>query len=97
MESLGGYASYRQRQDANTKDLIFDIPATLEFVSRNITLLPGDVIATGTPGGVGIFMDPVQCMKVGDEIVVEVEKIGKLTNQVCQRDEVVPSVYPYPR
>jgi 2-keto-4-pentenoate hydratase/2-oxohepta-3-ene-1,7-dioic acid hydratase in catechol pathway len=86
-----------KRQDANTKDLIFDIPATLEFVSRNITLLPGDVIATGTPGGVGIFMDPVQCMKVGDVIVVEVEKIGKLTNQVCARNEITPSVYPHPR
>jgi 2-keto-4-pentenoate hydratase/2-oxohepta-3-ene-1,7-dioic acid hydratase in catechol pathway len=86
-----------KRQDANTKDLIFDVPATLEFVSRNITLLPGDVIATGTPGGVGIFMEPKACMKVGDVITVEVEGIGQLTNEIFERDEVVPSVYPHPR
>lgn len=94
---LTAHLNGEKRQDANTKDLIFDIPAILEFVSRNITLLPGDVIATGTPGGVGIFMEPKACMKVGDEIVVEVEKIGKLTNKICERTEITPSVYPHPR
>ncbi|MBW2277910.1 MAG: fumarylacetoacetate hydrolase family protein, partial [Deltaproteobacteria bacterium] len=94
---LTAHLNGEKRQDANTEDLMFDLPAILAFVSRNVTLLPGDVIATGTPGGVGIFLEPKACMKVGDEIVVEVEQIGKLTNTICEREEVVPSVYPHPR
>jgi len=93
---LTSHLNGEKRQDATTADLMFDLPAIMAFVSRNVTLLPGDVIATGTPGGVGIFMDPVACMKVGDEIVVEVEQIGRLTNKVDKRDEIVASVYPHP-
>lgn len=83
------------RQDGTTRDLIFPIPEILAFVSRNITLLPGDVISTGTPKGVGIFRDPPACMKPGDEISVSVEKIGTLTNTVREREDSQPSPYPW--
>jgi 2,4-diketo-3-deoxy-L-fuconate hydrolase len=83
------------RQEGHTGDLIFNIPEILAFASRNITLLPGDVIATGTPSGVGIFRDPPACMKPGDEISVYLEKVGTLTNRIVERMENSPSVYPY--
>jgi 2-keto-4-pentenoate hydratase/2-oxohepta-3-ene-1,7-dioic acid hydratase in catechol pathway len=85
------------RQDGHTSDLIFPIPEILAFVTRNITLLPGDVISTGTPCGVGIFRDPPACMKPGDEISVWIENVGTLTNTVRQRTEETPSGYPAPR
>ena len=62
-------------QDSSTKELIFAVPEIIEFVSRVMTLFPGDVIATGTPPGVGPLQD-------GDTITVYVEGIGRLTNQV---------------
>lgn len=82
------------RQDGHTSDLIFGIPEILAFASRNITLLPGDVIATGTPCGVGIFRDPPACMNPGNEIAVTLDKVGTLTNMVQERTEESPSVYP---
>jgi 2,4-diketo-3-deoxy-L-fuconate hydrolase len=75
------------RQDGTTRDLIFKIPEVLAIATLNITFLPGDIIATGTPAGVGIFMKPSACMKLGDEIVVSVESIGTLTNRVCSREQ----------
>lgn len=84
------------RQKGNTSDLIFNIPETLEFVTRNISLAPGDVIATGTPAGVGIFMKPNGCMKPGDTIAVTVEGIGELVNTVQERTLLAPSPYPCP-
>jgi 2-keto-4-pentenoate hydratase/2-oxohepta-3-ene-1,7-dioic acid hydratase in catechol pathway len=85
------------RQDGHTSDLIFRIPDILAFASRNITFLPGDVIATGTPCGVGIFRDPPACMRPGDEISVHLEGVGDLTNTVQERTEELPSVYPAPQ
>ncbi len=67
-------------QDSNTRELIFGVPELLSFISRAFTLLPGDVVATGTPHGVGVFRDPPVFMKDGDEIVIEVEGIGRLEN-----------------
>ncbi|MGO4258356.1 fumarylacetoacetate hydrolase family protein [Marmoricola sp. RAF53] len=67
------------KQDGRTSDMIFDVPTLVEYVSSVMTLLPGDVILTGTPEGVG----PVQ---VGDEIEVSISGIGNLTNKVKQRD-----------
>jgi 2-keto-4-pentenoate hydratase/2-oxohepta-3-ene-1,7-dioic acid hydratase in catechol pathway len=67
------------KQDGSTKDLIFDIPTLIAYVSSVMTLLPGDVILTGTPEGVGP-------MDVGDEVDVVVEGIGTLTNTVKARD-----------
>jgi 2-keto-4-pentenoate hydratase/2-oxohepta-3-ene-1,7-dioic acid hydratase in catechol pathway len=67
------------KQDGSTKDLIFDVPTLVSFVSSVMTLLPGDVIMTGTPEGVGP-------MNVGDEVEVSVAGIGSLTNKVVSRD-----------
>lgn len=67
------------KQDGTTKDLIFDVPTLVSFVSSVMTLLPGDVIMTGTPEGVGP-------MNVGDEVEVTVSGIGSLTNKVVSRD-----------
>lgn len=64
-------------QDSNTKHMIFPIPRIIEFVSRNFTLMPGDIIATGTPSGVGRI-------KQGDIVEVEIEKIGVLRNPVIE-------------
>jgi 2-keto-4-pentenoate hydratase/2-oxohepta-3-ene-1,7-dioic acid hydratase in catechol pathway len=67
-------------QDSNTDQLIFDVPTLVSFASRAFTLLPGDVIITGTPPGVGVFRDPPVFLKDRDAISVEVEHIGLLTN-----------------
>ena len=67
-------------QDSNTNLMIFQVPEVMEFISRQITLLPGDVILTGTPHGVGTFRDPSIYMKDGDVVVVEIEKVGRLIN-----------------
>ncbi len=70
------------RQSANTRDFIFDIPAVIEAISAGITLLPGDLIATGTPAGVGIGFDPPRYLKDGDVVRIEIENIGVLENRV---------------
>jgi 2-keto-4-pentenoate hydratase/2-oxohepta-3-ene-1,7-dioic acid hydratase in catechol pathway len=67
-------------QDSNTNMMIFKVPEVIQFISRQITLLPGDVILTGTPHGVGTFRDPPIYMKDGDVVVVEIEKVGRLIN-----------------
>jgi 2-keto-4-pentenoate hydratase/2-oxohepta-3-ene-1,7-dioic acid hydratase in catechol pathway len=70
------------RQDASTRDLIFDIPRLIETLSAGITLYPGDIIATGTPAGVGIGFDPPKYLKSGDRVRVEIDGIGVLENPV---------------
>lgn len=70
-------------QHATTADMIFGVAYLIAFMSRAFTLYPGDIITTGTPAGVGVFRDPPVFMQDGDEITVEVEKIGALTNS-CQ-------------
>jgi 2-keto-4-pentenoate hydratase/2-oxohepta-3-ene-1,7-dioic acid hydratase in catechol pathway len=70
------------RQDGATRDLIFGIPALVETISRGITLYPGDVIATGTPAGVGMGMNPPAYLKSGDTVRIEVDGIGVLENPV---------------
>jgi 2-keto-4-pentenoate hydratase/2-oxohepta-3-ene-1,7-dioic acid hydratase in catechol pathway len=69
-------------QDWNTDDMIFDIPALIEFLSGSTTLLPGTVILTGTPQGVGLARNPPVWLKPGDTISIVIEKIGTLTNPV---------------
>jgi 2-keto-4-pentenoate hydratase/2-oxohepta-3-ene-1,7-dioic acid hydratase in catechol pathway len=71
------------RQDANTADLIFDVPTLIETISAGITLYPGDVIATGTPKGVGIGFKPPRYLRAGDEVRIEIDGIGTLTNRVA--------------
>jgi 2-keto-4-pentenoate hydratase/2-oxohepta-3-ene-1,7-dioic acid hydratase in catechol pathway len=69
------------RQDAQTTDLIFDIPSLIETCSRGITLYPGDVIATGTAAGVGMGMSPPQYLKAGDTVRIEIDGLGTLENR----------------
>jgi len=70
-------------QDSNTSMLIFKLPELISFISNNFTLLPGDIILTGTPHGVGAFRSPSVYMKNGDEVAVEIENIGRLVN-ICR-------------
>jgi 2-keto-4-pentenoate hydratase/2-oxohepta-3-ene-1,7-dioic acid hydratase in catechol pathway len=70
------------RQDAQTRDFIFDIPKLIETLSAGITLYPGDVIATGTPVGVGIGFNPPKYLKRGDVVRMEIDGIGVLENPV---------------
>lgn len=72
------------RQDAKLADLIFDIPAQIEYVTKFTPLNPGDIIVTGTPGGVGLFMEPPTFLKDGDVVEVEVTGLGTLTNTMVQ-------------
>ena len=74
-------------QDWNTDDMIFDVPAIIEFLSASKTLLPGTVILTGTPHGVGFARKPPVWLKAGDTVSIEIEKIGTLTYPVI--NEVV--------
>ena len=69
-------------QDSNTDKMIFGVRELIAFISRGITLEPGDVITTGTPHGVGFARKPPIFLKAGDEVVVEIEGIGKLVNPV---------------
>ena len=69
-------------QDSNTNDMIFDVPTLIEFLSGSTTLLPGTVILTGTPSGVGGARKPQVFLQAGDRITVEIERIGSLTNPV---------------
>jgi 2-keto-4-pentenoate hydratase/2-oxohepta-3-ene-1,7-dioic acid hydratase in catechol pathway len=70
------------RQNAKIADLIFDIPTLIATISAGISLMPGDIIATGTPAGVGIGFKPPKFLKKGDTNAMEVDGIGRLTNQV---------------
>ena len=69
-------------QDWSTDDMVFDVPTLIEFLSGSKTLLPGTVILTGTPHGVGYARKPPVFLKAGDSITIEIEKIGSLTNPV---------------
>jgi len=69
-----------QRQNGNTEDMIFDIPTLIESLSEGLTLQPGDLIASGTPSGVGYAMEPPRFLKDGDTVICEVEGIGQLEN-----------------
>jgi 2-keto-4-pentenoate hydratase/2-oxohepta-3-ene-1,7-dioic acid hydratase in catechol pathway len=71
-------------QDWTTEDMIFDVPTLIEFLSGSTTLLPGTVILTGTPHGVGMARTPPVFLKPGDTVTIEIEKIGKLTNPVVE-------------
>jgi 2-keto-4-pentenoate hydratase/2-oxohepta-3-ene-1,7-dioic acid hydratase in catechol pathway len=70
------------RQDESVASLIFDIPTLIETISAGITLEPGDVIATGTPYGVGIGFTPPRFLRPGDAVRVEIDGIGVLENPV---------------
>jgi len=70
-------------QDWNTNDMIFDVTTLIEFLSGSATLLPGTVILTGTPHGVGMAQKPPRWLKVGDSVTIDIEQIGALQNPVA--------------
>ena len=76
-----GWVNGELRQDGHTRDLIFDIPTLIETCSRGITLLPGDVIATGTPAGVGMGFTPPRYLGVGDVVRIEIDGLGAIENR----------------
>ena len=69
------------RQDARTTDLIFDLPSLIETCSRGITLYPGDLLATGTPSGVGMGMSPPSWLKAGDSVRIAIDGLGEIENR----------------
>ena len=69
-------------QQSNTLNLIFNIPYLIAYLSQTMTLLPGDILSTGTPGGVGVFRDPPIFLKAGDAVAVTIAGLGTLTNTV---------------
>jgi 2-keto-4-pentenoate hydratase/2-oxohepta-3-ene-1,7-dioic acid hydratase in catechol pathway len=70
------------KQDSSTSHLVFNIPSIIEWLSQGLTLLPGDVIATGTPGGVGFARTPPEFLKPGDVVECEVEGVGVIRNRI---------------
>ncbi|PGT89772.1 fumarylacetoacetate hydrolase family protein [Bacillus sp. AFS040349] len=77
-----------ERQHSNTANLVFSVPYLVEFLSNIMTLEPGDIILTGTPGGVGVARDPQVFLKDGDVVRIEVDQVGVLENKVKQTAEV---------
>jgi 2-keto-4-pentenoate hydratase/2-oxohepta-3-ene-1,7-dioic acid hydratase in catechol pathway len=76
-----------ERQRSNTSNLVFSVPRLIEYISSIMTLEPGDVILTGTPGGVGVAMDPPTFLKDGDVVSITVDKVGTLENTVKKIDK----------
>ncbi|HSS75010.1 MAG TPA: fumarylacetoacetate hydrolase family protein [Gaiellaceae bacterium] len=70
-------------QDSTTANMVFGVAEIIAYVTQTITLEPGDLIATGTPAGVGVFRDPKVFMQPGDEITIEIDGLGSLTNPVA--------------
>lgn len=79
---IGARINGRQAQESNTSDMIFSVREIVGFCSRNMTLLPGTVILTGTPEGVGFAQDPPRFLRSGDHVEIEIEGIGVLSNLV---------------
>ncbi|WP_298919095.1 fumarylacetoacetate hydrolase family protein [uncultured Roseobacter sp.] len=80
--SIGLTVNGAQRQDGSTADMIFDVPTLIASLSEGMTLEPGDIIATGTPSGVGYAMDPPRFLAAGDTVVCTISEIGELSNSV---------------
>jgi 2-keto-4-pentenoate hydratase/2-oxohepta-3-ene-1,7-dioic acid hydratase in catechol pathway len=83
------FVNGEKRQDSNTKHLIFDCAAQVAHLSQVMTLEPGDVMFTGTPGGVGVAMKPPRFLKAGDRVRVEIDGIGAIESVI--EDETLPS------
>jgi 2-keto-4-pentenoate hydratase/2-oxohepta-3-ene-1,7-dioic acid hydratase in catechol pathway len=69
-------------QDSSTANMIFGVAEIIAYITKTMTLEPGDLIATGTPAGVGVFRDPPVLLKAGDEVTIEIDGLGSLTNPV---------------
>lgn len=72
-------------QDSNTSQMVFSVAELVSFISQTMTLEPGDLIATGTPAGVGTFRTPSRYLKEGEEVTVEIDGLGSLTNRIGRR------------
>ena len=83
-----GAGEAQAMQDGSTTDMIFGIPELIAFISASITLDPGDIIATGTPAGVGVFRDPPVFLEPGDRVRCEVEGIGSVENPIVDWTDV---------
>ncbi len=82
--ALQCFVNGERRQNSNTKHLIFDCFAQIEELTKAMTLEPGDVIFTGTPDGVGAAMNPIQFLKAGDKVRVDIEKLGAIENTLIE-------------
>jgi len=80
--NLKSYVNGKLRQDGNTSDMIFGVYPLISYISKSITLEAGDLISTGTPAGVGVFMKQKKMLKPGDTVTCEIENIGKLENKI---------------
>jgi 2-keto-4-pentenoate hydratase/2-oxohepta-3-ene-1,7-dioic acid hydratase in catechol pathway len=78
-------------QDASTADMIFPVGELLAYLSEVMTLNPGDIIATGTPQGVGFRRNPPRCLRSGDVVEVDIEHVGAVSNRIVRRDAAVPT------
>jgi len=81
---IATYLNGQLRQHSNTGLMTVRVPALLAAITRTVTLHPGDIVTTGTPGGVGFFRDPPEFMQPGDTIVAEIEHVGRLANRVVR-------------
>jgi 2,4-didehydro-3-deoxy-L-rhamnonate hydrolase len=73
-------------QDSTTANMIFTVAEIIAYITKTMTLEPGDLIATGTPAGVGVFRDPPVLLQPGDEVTIEIDGLGSLTNPVKAED-----------
>ncbi|HSM55927.1 MAG TPA: fumarylacetoacetate hydrolase family protein [Candidatus Sulfomarinibacteraceae bacterium] len=80
--AIAAYVNGEQRQSSTTGDMIFTVAQVISYASRYMTLQPGDVISTGTPEGVALAMDPQPWLQPGDEVVIEVQSLGRLHNNI---------------
>jgi 2-keto-4-pentenoate hydratase/2-oxohepta-3-ene-1,7-dioic acid hydratase in catechol pathway len=80
--SIRAIVNGRVLQDSSTAQMVFGVAAVIAHVTQAITLEPGDLIATGTPAGVGAFRDPPVFLQPGDEVTIEIDRLGALTNRV---------------
>ena len=84
-QELATYVNDERRQFAKLRDMIFDVPTFIETVTAYVPLEPGDLLATGTPAGVGIGFDPPRYLQPGDVVRISISGIGELTNPVVWR------------
>ena len=89
---LQTWVNGESRQHSNTRELLFDCFTLVEHLSTAFTLEPGDIISTGTPGGVGAAMKPPKFLKAGDVVKISIAKIGTLENQVIAEPEGTPRI-----
>ena len=82
--TIRSFVNEDKMQESGTDDMIFDVPTLISFLSGSTTLLPGTLILTGTPSGVGEARDPKRYLVPGDEVTVEIDGVGILTNPVVE-------------